>query len=167
MLVAVKASLEDLKDRVAASESAQADLEDRSAAAQTWRACEVFFPRRCERVAGYKKVSYFFRVVLFRDWREALERRAMKRDALVEHLQQKRQLSGKPRRPQLAILIRYLFHCIRFCEILTFLGHGGSGTKFSALPRACVEHVPHAISGHPSSLEHQHGVHLGRHCGEI
>ena len=55
MLVAVKASLEDLKDRVAASESAQADLEDRPAAAQTWRACEVFFPRRCERVARLKK----------------------------------------------------------------------------------------------------------------
>ena len=63
--------------------------------------------------------------------------------------------------------LRYLFHCIRFCEILTVLGHGGSGTKFSALPRACVEHVPHAISGHQSSLDHQHGVHAGRRCGAI
>ena len=131
MLVAVKASLEDLKDRVAASESAQADLEDRSAAAQTWRACEVFFPRRCERVAGYKKASYFFRVVLFQDRREELERLAMKRDALVEHLQQKRQLSGKPRRPQLSILIRYtvLFHCIRFCENVAVLGHVAQGSR--------------------------------------
>jgi hypothetical protein len=63
-----------------------------------------------------------------------------------------------------------LFHCIRFCEILTALSHGGSGIKISALPalpRAYVEHVPHAISGHPSSLEHQHGVHVGRHGGAI